>query len=481
MTAFPSLLVFGLDGLSPDVLRALSGAGHLPHLAEFARAATLDAVTRCTWPPHTASGWTTLFSGRLPGEHGHYQFWSCDPAESALRPLARHEAGVEFVWDRLNRDGRTVGLVNVPMTHPPQGLDGYEFTWPLTTTLRYSHPPGLLGEIVEAGGLALPDIACMYRGDRSYWRQAVTTIRRRTRGILHLMDVRPVDALFVVYPEVDRICHHYWPSFDHAHPEHEAVPETEAAALPAVARALDDAFAAILAKAGPAAAVLVASDHGFGPATRALRVERVLADHGLLTFDASGDADRTLSRAWLAAPGSYALNLDAAVGGRVRDLMLGLRGPDGGPVFQAAVDADRAYGGPARHTAPDLLLVPSDPGLVVLPGDGPPWDQPGVNGTHRMEGVAMARIPGAPRCDANRVPLEAVMDFVLGGGRGDFGSPLAALRERGIPDVAWSGRGERIDLRPRPGAVAEPDAADEPGAIESEASAAERLRLMGYL
>lgn len=485
----PRLLVFGVDGLAPAVFGALREAGHLPNLATFAAAADLDATTRCTWPPHTASGWTTLFSGRLPGEHGHYQFMSCHEPASGPRFLERADAGVPFVWDMLQARGWTVGLVNVPMTHPPQGLDGYEFTWPLAPTLRYAHPPGLLSEISDAGGLALPDIAYMYRGDRAYWRQAVGMIHKRTTGVLHLMATRPVDALFVVYPEIDRLCHHYWPSFDCSHPDHAASPAEEVYALAAIGRALDKAFGRIMAEIGDEATVLVASDHGFGPATRAFRVERFLADHGLLAFSADRQAaDRSRSRAYLAVAGSFGLNLDqrgdAALETRLRELLLHeARDPEGRPVFLAVLAAARAYPGPATAGAPDLLLVPADPGLVMLPGDGPLWDRSPINGTHRMEGVAIARRLGAARRRAAYVALESVIPPLFDDGFDDLGDPLAALDARGIPLSAWSSRDDAVGFAiPRRLPPLDPGAdAEQPAGIESEADAVERLRLMGYL
>ena len=72
--------------------------------------------------------------------HGIYQFFDTQDPGYGDRLLETPDFGCDTIWEWLNAQGLTVGLINVPMSHPPRGLDGYELTWPLRKTLRFSHP-----------------------------------------------------------------------------------------------------------------------------------------------------------------------------------------------------------------------------------------------------------------------------------------------------------------------------------------------------
>ena len=88
----PRLLIFGLDGASHGLLAGWMEAGHLPSLAEFARDAAV-APLRCTWPPHTATGWPTLLTGRLPGQHAMFSFWDCQASDCQLHAMPSYGLG----------------------------------------------------------------------------------------------------------------------------------------------------------------------------------------------------------------------------------------------------------------------------------------------------------------------------------------------------------------------------------------------------
>lgn len=527
----PKLLIFGIDGLAPSLLADAFAAGEAPHLASLATTSCGGSL-RCTWPPHTATGWPTLFCGRLPGDHGLFQFWDCQDPDYRLHVVGREEAGVPGLWQALSAAGWSLGRVNLPMSHPGDDLPGYQITWPLVPTLRHVHPPGLAAELLAAGGHVQPDIACMYDGAADYPERAVGFVRARTRSLLHLLSNRPVDAVAVVYSELDRVCHHYWHAYDPDHPRHGEAEASESQVIPTLLAEIDAALGQVLAAAGDDCSVLVVSDHGFGPGHRGVRLHHLLAEGGfcrLADEAVAGGAcdlpDRELERAgrlpaldwprttaYMPCPGSFAVNLNLAgrqrhgrvppserraTLDRVATFLLSQRDPQTGQVvFQDAVPGETAYAGPFARSAPDLLLVPASPTTMVLcDADGPTWGHPGQEGLHRLEGVWMWRSAegsaGGEGFDLNAPPRAA--EAVAGNLLDAFGLSApevprheadadAALRRAGLPLDAWSqaadqSSGQRC-VAPRSLPAAEA-AADHPPLDARDIE--RRLRHMGYL
>ncbi|MEU6021898.1 alkaline phosphatase family protein [Micromonospora sp. NPDC047134] len=500
----PRAVILGIDGGSLDLIEPLVSDGSLPNIGALL-AESLHGTTTTTWPAHTAPGWSTFVTARQPGGHGVYQFFDTQDPEYGDRLTGTGNFGCDTVWEWLARQDLSVGLINVPMSHPPRDLPGYQVTWPLSQTLRYSSPSTLLGELARAGAPFRPDISMMYRDDLGYLDTALANVQARGRSIQYLMSHRPVDVVMAVITEIDRICHHYWHFMDGCHPRHEAADEPAwAEAVRATYRAIDDVFGEILAELDEDTPVLVVSDHGFGPGRLNLGVNALLAESGLLaTRDGGGDhapwfngAGRSVdfgrTRAYMPTPGCYAVNLNRA--GRQRDgmvteqeapkllselsdMFLGLRSPDGGPVFAAALPREDAYPGPMMHRAPDLLLIPADEGVLADPGlDGGIWRPSEQTGMHRYAGMWSYR---SPRVTPGRLDTPAALcdlvptllhDLGLRQSAGAHGRPVAAVRDNGTAPLPF------LDDVPLPASPS-----DTARLLRDDDATARALSSMGYL
>jgi predicted AlkP superfamily phosphohydrolase/phosphomutase len=507
----PRALIIGIDGGCFELVDPLVATGALPHLAGLlARGAS--ARTTCTWPAHTAPGWSSFVSATNPGGHGIYQFY--DTQDQGYGAVLRQagDLGRSCAWDWLTAQGYTLGLINIPMSHPPRDLPGYQITWPLAQTLRYCRPAGLLGELKTGGAHFQPDLATMFRGDLGYIDEALGNVSARVRSALHLMRHRPVDVVMIVFTEVDRVCHHYWHFSDTGHPRHDDPPAETGwdKAIERAYTAIDAAVGELVAETDEDTSVVLVSDHGLGTGRYELAVHQVLAEAGLLSYapSATDDADGrvaswftepgravdfTRTAVYSPTPGCYGLNVNLA--GRQRDgivtladqaavlaeateLMSGLRMPDGsGPVFRAVVPREVGYPGPHSGAAPDLLLIPKDESVIVTTGLGEPrWRPSWQTGLHRYRGMWVHASPRVrPGRLAGTVPLVDLMPTLLAdlgaGWPADIdGLPVvAALR----PDVDIPAQLEDAEQSARPAAMA--------GSRTEDTYVSDRLREMGYI
>jgi predicted AlkP superfamily phosphohydrolase/phosphomutase len=119
------LLIIGFDGATFDLIHPWAEQGHLPNLAQLMR----DGVhgdLRSTLPPVTSPAWPTFMTGCNPGKHGVFDFIQPQGANFSLVNSTRIKQPT--IWQRLSRSDCRVGVLNVPVTYPPQPLNGFMVT-----------------------------------------------------------------------------------------------------------------------------------------------------------------------------------------------------------------------------------------------------------------------------------------------------------------------------------------------------------------
>jgi predicted AlkP superfamily phosphohydrolase/phosphomutase len=200
-----------------------------------------------------------------PGGHGIYQpFDTQDPGHRAIIWQA-DDLDRTSIWNWLACQGWTLGLINIPMSHPPKNLPGYQITWPLTKPLRYCLSPENPGELTRYNAHFQPDLATVFTGDLHYIDAAAENVHARLSSTIHLMRARPTDAVTVVFTEIDRVCHHYWHPWDANDPRHEAPAEEGwEMAVSRIYAVVDDAIGELVAEADEDTVLVDVSDHGLG-------------------------------------------------------------------------------------------------------------------------------------------------------------------------------------------------------------------------
>lgn len=72
------VIVLGIDGMDPQLLRKFIEDGKLPHFASLARSGSLQKLGTST-PPQSPVAWSNLITGMNPGGHGIFDFIHRDP------------------------------------------------------------------------------------------------------------------------------------------------------------------------------------------------------------------------------------------------------------------------------------------------------------------------------------------------------------------------------------------------------------------
>ena len=442
----PRTVLIGLDGATFTVLDPFIASGIMPFLRDFT-AGAVRAPLRSVIPALTPPSWTSLMSGKRPGQHGVFDFFQKESPDSHyFRFAGSQDIGSATVWSLASGCGQRVISLNFPLMFPPPAINGSVVPggWMPWRQLRLGcHPPGLFDRLKMLPSFNARELALDMRLEEkalegcaveeyAEWIALHTRRERRWFDILHyLMREEAADLIGILFDGVDKLQHLCWRFLD---PSCQSVTlsawEREIRGLcEAYFRQLDELIAEIVSLVGPEANVILASDHGFGPTTDVFYLNTWLEQQGYLAWAGNGavqkveapqlgigqitrhvyqlDWERTI--AYAATPSSNGIHIVGRSSNgagvppeqylQVRQELSGalrrIRHPSTGePIVTEVWSREEAFSGPYQSLAPDLTITLADGGNVsILRSDAPVKPRPEPVGAHRPEGIFLANGP----------------------------------------------------------------------------------------
>lgn len=291
------LLVIGIDGAPHPLIEKWAAAGELPNLARLIERGGFG-VLRSTIPVHSPTAWASFITGLNPGQHGVFDFVRRSPDSYKLSVVRADQYPGASIWRLLSEQGRQVGVVNVPMTYPPEPVNGFLISGLGTPDFsRYTYPVELQEEL-EATGYRVNKKFFFVRDRQDEWLDDIFAMtEKRGEAAVRLLREKPWDFFMAVFRNSDEICHFYWHHMDENHPQHDpAAPPRYRTAILDLYRRIDHWVGELVAAAGEDVNVVVMSDHGAGPLYRDVFLNEWLWREGWLTMrEAAGGG------AWLRA------------------------------------------------------------------------------------------------------------------------------------------------------------------------------------
>jgi predicted AlkP superfamily phosphohydrolase/phosphomutase len=275
-----SLLIIGFDGATLDLIRPWAAEGHLPNLARLMQGG-VTADLASTLPPVTSPAWPTFMTGVNPGKHGVFDF--IQPHGDNFTLVNSTRIRQPTLWRRLSDLGYRVGVLNVPVTYPPQEVNGFMVTDILSPrNAIISHPPDLIDRYEAEMGLyrVAPDIQYKPGNEAEFIADIFDLIHHHGRWALKLMEAEPVDVLMVHFIAMDIAKHALWRFMDHSHPRYEPSPFEHA--LRDGYALVDEYIGHLMDHLPPGSNTIVMSDHGFGPLKNMVNLNVFFMERGLM-------------------------------------------------------------------------------------------------------------------------------------------------------------------------------------------------------
>lgn len=277
------VLVIGLDGAPFPLIEKWAAEGLLPNLAELIERGSFG-ILRSTMPVHSPTAWASFITGMNPGKHGVFDFVRREVDSYRLQVVRANEIAGASLWQWLSENGRTVGVMNVPMTYPPETVNGFLITGLGTPDyVNYTHPPELSQELNTEGYRVNKKF--FFTPDRAdEWLEDiydVTDLHGETA--VRLIQEKPWDFFMVVFRNTDEICHFFWHHMDPTHPWHNPkAPEQHRQAIQNLYQQVDAWVGKLKAAAGDDTNIVIMSDHGAGPLYKDVFINEWLWQKGWL-------------------------------------------------------------------------------------------------------------------------------------------------------------------------------------------------------
>jgi len=313
----PRLLIIGLDSATFDLILPWIGEGDLPNLARLIR----DGVSgplRSTIPPSSPPAWTSFMTGKNPGKHGVFDFVEPEPGSYGARFTSGASRRARTLWRILSDAGVSVGVINLPMTYPPEPVRGYLLAGMDTPdeNTSFVHPPELQQELARRfGSLPLVVSYMRQRVARGY-RSQIQVVReweeieeKRAEVCLYLMEHHKTDLVMLHFFAIDQLQHHFWHYMDPGHPWFDPVgARTVGDPIRPIYRKADEIVGRLISKLPADSHVIVLSDHGAGPLLGpTVYLNEYLAQIGMLSFRGSGESGRGFHRFYAHLEEAYSM------------------------------------------------------------------------------------------------------------------------------------------------------------------------------
>jgi predicted AlkP superfamily phosphohydrolase/phosphomutase len=285
------LLIVGIDSATFDIIEPLVNQNSLPNLKHLMEKGCWGRLTS-TIPPVTPPAWTSIVTGKNPGKHGVFDFYA-SPCSGYRRSVITARANrAKTLWKILSERGLKVGALNVPLTYPPEEINGFivpGMQYALSPEKDFTYPPGLLAELQEALGsyeVVWGDLESLYTDKLDeFWHRWEKILEIRKKATLYLMQKYHWDFFMVVFYAIDPIQHHFWSFFDPTHPLHNPrLAQKYKDIIPYFYQKIDDAIGEILQHVDENTNVIIVSDHGAGPEHKSFYLNLWLYKEGLLKF-----------------------------------------------------------------------------------------------------------------------------------------------------------------------------------------------------
>jgi predicted AlkP superfamily phosphohydrolase/phosphomutase len=265
----PKVIVIGIDGGCWDYIDPLLESGQLPNLQQLIDNG-LRGILESTMPSITPPAWSAFITGKNPGKHGLFDFLV--RIDAGLVPFSSmYRYGTPF-WKYLNCGGLRVGIIGIPVTYPPEEVDGFMiagFGAP-ENSKSLTYPLDLLDSLEKKYGtykVVIPHQVADEKGLDNYLAASLENEAKQTRIALDLTREYQLDLLAINFQSADQFNHY---SKNYAYVEKTLI-------------GIDQNVGRVIEKF-PDASFIVLSDHGSRRLQAIFLIRNWLFEQGLVHY-----------------------------------------------------------------------------------------------------------------------------------------------------------------------------------------------------
>ncbi len=360
--------VLGLDGMPFSFLDRQFKNGHMPQFAKLACTYGYQKMNS-VYPTVSSVAWTTYATGANPGQHGIFGFVDRVADPFAVKIPTARDRKAETLWHKLSNKQKRVIVINVPLTYPPEPVNGILISGFLCTDISDVAYPQDMSQYLKLKNYVIDVDAWLARKSKQEFMSKLNeALETRFEIAFELMEKEKWDFFQLHIMETDRLLHFFWKDLE---AEGEFYPQIET-----FFTKLDRYIGKLKERLASHNRLLILSDHGFCAIKAEVQLNVWLEKQGFLKFDSNAEkklanyARETLCYALI--PGRVYINLEGReekgsvsihdyekVRQDVRQRLSELRDPETNTqVVDKVFLREEIYKGPLLEQAADLIVHP---------------------------------------------------------------------------------------------------------------------------
>jgi predicted AlkP superfamily phosphohydrolase/phosphomutase len=363
MTKNAKTVIIGLDGVPFGMISDFAETGVMPNTAELISQGIFKKMSSSI-PEVSSVAWSSIITGKNPGQHGIFGFTDLAPDSYQLRFPNFYDLKSPPLWDLAN--GKSI-IINVPSTYPVRDMNGVHISGFVSIDIRKSvHPASLIPKLKELDYRLDVDSQKAHEDLGLFMEDLDRTLSARIKTYKYLWHYNDWQVFMFVFTGTDRLMHFLWSAYeDENHQYHMDFLEHF--------RKIDEAIGQLNERISDDDTLILLSDHGFERLDKDIYINRFLMTEGFLTLRQDNEPNLAdidyPTEAFALDPARIYLNLKGKFPcGTVdqsdsENLLCQLENLfrsleiDGKKVIRDIYRKEQLYSGPYLENAPDLVLV----------------------------------------------------------------------------------------------------------------------------
>jgi len=362
------IFVLGIDGMPYSLMQSGYIKRLMPGLSRICAQCGAHSMNS-VFPVVSSVAWTSFATGCNPAEHGIYGFADrqCNPFQIMI-PTSQNRKQPP-IWSRLPQDKKKI-VINVPLTYPPEPLNGYMVSCFLCTDIRKStYPDDFYKHLIDMDYIIDADAWLARENKAAFLHQLIAALDKRFQLAFELLPDN-WDYFQLHIMETDRLMHFFFEYI--IEKKSDSISRLVEDFLKRLDRWIERLFEEIHGKA----AVVILSDHGFCKIKHEVQMNLWLEQQGLLSFDGTRKLENYHEKTvcYSLVPGRIYVNLEGrekrgsikmkdyfSVRDEIKARLLELKHPDSGEaVVNRVLYREEIYSGEYLEDAPDIIVHPEN-------------------------------------------------------------------------------------------------------------------------
>lgn len=356
-------VIIGIDGVPFHLIDTLSADGVMPYFQTLKEEGVFTKM-RSSIPEISSVSWSSIITGKNPGEHGIYGFTELIPHTYTLSFPHFGKLKSPPFW---GREGEFV-VINVPSTYPAAPLNGVLVSGFISPDLEKAvYPPEYVDTLKTFDYKIDADTRKARKSPMVLFKELFEALESRVRTYQYFWEKIDWDVFMIVFTGSDRLEHFLWHAYeDETHEYHKKFLEFFVK--------VDECIKDIGERLGKSDGLIMLSDHGMEKTTHNVNINCYLEEKGFLTRGTNPKRGYSNiqegTKAFALDPGRIYINKRGKYPsggvnpqeekGLLQELtsMFESLAKDGTNVIKKVYAKDEIYHGQYTEYAPDLVLLP---------------------------------------------------------------------------------------------------------------------------